>query len=216
MSGGAHVGSIDAVRDFRAALVVFAHEAREALLSFDMESRRSLDWLVETQPKFWRQEIRRYTDLLTQAKIELERCRNSRLPGGEAPSCMEERKTVERARARLQYAEEKFETTRGWAATAQREAIEYSGRANQLQSVFDAQFPAALSLLERVLSSLDAYTAVSSESFGATTATGATDAGAGAVSRPLDAVSEAERAVENASAPENPSLAPPPDEEHTP
>lgn len=161
MSGGAHVGSIDAVRDFRAALANFAHEAREALISFDMESRRTLEWLLETQPKFWQHEVRRSEELLTQAKIELERCRNSKLPGGEAPSCMEERQAVDRARRRSQFAEEKLETTRKWGYVAQRESIEYSGRSNQLVSMFDAEMPAALALLDRVLTSLEAYISVS-------------------------------------------------------
>jgi hypothetical protein len=199
MSGGAHVGSVDAVRDFRAALVTFAHEAHESLISFDMESRRTLDWLLETQPKFWQQEVRRSDELLTQAKIELERCRNSRLPGGEAPSCMEERKAVDRARHRKQYAEDKFEATRKWGYIANRESIEYSGRANQLTSMFDAQFPAAIALFERVLNSLEAYLAVSHDNGSATGV--AEDTGAPAVSRPLDALPEGVADVNSAADP---------------
>lgn len=187
MSGGAHVGSIDAVRDFRAALITFLHEARESLNSFDMESRRTLEWLQETQPKFWHQEVRRSDEMLTQAKIELERCRNSKLPGGEAPSCMEERKAVERARHRKQYADDKLETTRKWGYIANREAIEYAGRANQLASLFDAQGPAAIALFDRVLNALEAYLAVSQGS-GSTGATSGSSAVA--VSRPLDELPE--------------------------
>lgn len=193
MSGGAHVGSIDAVRDFRAALVVFAHEVREALLSFDLESRRTLEWLLETQPKFWQNEVRKSDELLTQAKIELERRRNSRLPGGEAPSCMEERKAVDRARARKQYAEDKLELTRKWGYTAQRESIEYAGRVNQLSGAFDAQLPAAIGLLERALNALEAYTAVSHEVGSALAdAPSAAAPDKAAVSRPLDATAVTE------------------------
>lgn len=196
MSGGAHVGSIDAVRDFRAALVNFAHEARESMISFDMESRRTLDWLLETQPKFWHQEVRRTEELLTQAKIELERCRNSRLPGGEAPSCMEERKAVDRARQRKQYAEDNLEATRKWGYVAQRESIEYAGRANQLTGMFDAQFPAALALFERVLTSLEAYVAVSQDTGSAVG--GSVGVETAAVSRPLDELPESADALEPA------------------
>ncbi len=193
MSGGAHVGSIDAVRDFRASLVVFAHEVREALLSFDLESRRTLEWLLETQPKFWQNEVRKSDELLTQAKIELERRRNSRLPGGEAPSCMEERKAVDRARARKQYAEDKLELTRKWGYTAQRESIEYAGRVNQLSGAFDAQLPAAIGLLERALNALEAYTAVSHEVGSALAdAPSAAAPDKTAVSRPLDATAATE------------------------
>ena len=46
-SGGAHVGSIDAVRYFRAVMNTFSHDAREALTTYDTEVQRTLDWLLE-------------------------------------------------------------------------------------------------------------------------------------------------------------------------
>jgi hypothetical protein len=38
--------------------------------------------------------------LVVEAKIELERCRVSSLPGGGTPSCMEEKKALDRAKLR--------------------------------------------------------------------------------------------------------------------
>jgi hypothetical protein len=160
MTRGAHVGSIGAVRDFRAALVSFAQEAREAVDSFEMEVRRTLDWLLESQPQYWQHEVRKCEDRVTEAKIELERSRNSKLPGGETPSCMEERKALERARARRQYTEEKVESVRKWGYAAQREEAEYAGRASQLSGMFDADLPQAIAELDRVLTSLESYMAL--------------------------------------------------------
>ncbi|MBI3838823.1 MAG: hypothetical protein HY288_12940 [Planctomycetia bacterium] len=161
MTRGAYVGSIRAVRDFRAALVTFAQEAREAIGSYEMEVRRTLDWLLEAQPQYWKLEVRKCEDRVTEAKIELERRRNSKLPGGETPSCMEERKALERARARRQYAEEKVESVRKWGYVAQREEVEYAGRANQFGGTLDVDLPQAIATLDRVLTTLESYLAIS-------------------------------------------------------
>ena len=158
-SGGAHVGSLAAVRDFRAAMVIFLHEAREALGSNSLELRRTLDWLLEAEPARWHHEVRHAEDLVTDAKIELERCRHSKLPGGDTPSCMEERKQLERARQRLLYAQEKVEAVRKWGYAIELEAGEYQARAGQLSDLVEADFADALSLLDRVLESLEAYAA---------------------------------------------------------
>jgi len=107
-------------------------------------------------------EIRKCEDALVQARIELERRRGMKMPGGEAPSCMEERKAVERARQRRQYAEDKVEAVRKWGFVVEHEADEYSGRANQLHGVIDSELPRAVSMLDRALSALEAYTALRS------------------------------------------------------
>jgi hypothetical protein len=198
MDGGAYVNSIDAVRDFRAALVTFAHEAKEALASHDLELRRSLAWLLDEQPKYWEKEQRRLDDAVTQARIELERRLNTRLPGGETPSCMEERKMLERARARHRRADEVAAAMRRYAMAAEREAEEYSGRARQLSDVLEADLPRAIAMVDRVLDSLDAYVAV-----GGTSAKQATSAAMPSAAR-TDALPEATPPAEAAPKPSEP------------
>jgi hypothetical protein len=182
MSGGAYVGSFEAVRDFRAALVVFLHEVREALTSHDLEVRRTLEWVFESEPQRWRQATRACEDELTQAKIELERCRHTKLPGGEPPSCIDERKAVERARQRRLYAEQKLEAVRRWGQQLGREAAEYSARATQLGDLVEVDMAGAVAMLDRVLTSLEAYTAVHP----AATATRSQSAAPTSVARPIE------------------------------
>jgi hypothetical protein len=184
MSDGAHVGSFEAVRDFRAALHTFLEEVRDAMCSYDLEVRRSLEWLLEAQPRRWQQQVRACEDEVVKAKIDLERCRSSSLPGGGTPSCMEERKALERARQRKQYAEQKVESVRRWGSLIQREAAEYAGRAHQLASVFDADLPQAIALLDRVLDALESYAALSAPSASPHNATQTAQTSA-AVARPL-------------------------------
>lgn len=176
MSEGAYVGSFAAVRDFRAALVTFLHEAREAVAAHDDELARAIEWLAEVQPSYWKHQARLADDAVTAAKIELERCRVSKLPGGGTPSCMEEKKLYERARARREHVHDKIEATKRWRHAIEREALEYSSRANQLATLFDADMPQALATLERVLAALESYAALSAPQTGGGSFAGSTAA----------------------------------------
>lgn len=157
MSSGANVNSIEAVRDFRAALHTFDQEAHEALVSFDTEVRRSIEWLLQGAPAAWENERNKAERAMSQAKIDLARCRAMPLADGRPPACLEERKQLERARQRLAYAEEKIKIVLRLGQAADREATEYKGRANQLVSLLDGELPRAVALLDRVLSILESY-----------------------------------------------------------
>lgn len=157
MAETARVGSFDAVRDFLAAFQTFAHEAEDAVSCFDLEIQRSLAELTEAEPAYWRQELRRAEDEVSQARIELQRAQYQTLPGGQPKSTIDERKQLERARAKHQFIEEKQQVVRKWAGVASRAIDEYSGRATQLNSLFAAEHARGVQMLNRVLDSLTAY-----------------------------------------------------------
>ena len=160
MTSGAHVESIDAVREFLAALHTFGQEVRDSVASFNVEVQTSVEELTEVEPAFWKHELRRSEEAVSRAKIELERCRASTLPGGDPRSCMEERKQLDRARRKHQYIEEKIDAVRRWGNTVRPQVDEYAARATQLGTVFDAEFPRAVLMLNRVLDALQSYTGV--------------------------------------------------------
>jgi hypothetical protein len=162
MSGGAHVDSFEVLRDFRAAVATFADEARDALATYDLELGRTLEWLLAHQPQAWQQEIRNAEEAVRVARIELGRCRSQRLPGGGEPSCMEEKKILEREKRRQQFAEEKLIATRKWGQNFTRDATQYTSRASQLGDLLDADLPRALALLDRVMLALEAYAGLNS------------------------------------------------------
>ncbi len=159
VENAAHVQSVDALREFRSALIGFVQEARSSLVDIDLELRRGMEWLLETQPEFWRSEVRRGNDALGEAKQELSRARMVTLPGGGTPSCMEEKKAVARAQARLEHAEDKVKVTRSWGQVEDREVADYQGRASQLSNVLDADMPKAIAFLDRAIAHLEAYLA---------------------------------------------------------
>ena len=55
---------------------------------------------------------------------------------------------------------DKLEATKRWRHAIERKAREYSSRANQLATLFDADMPVALATLDRVLAALESYAAL--------------------------------------------------------
>ena len=161
MNPSAHVASLDAIRDFRAALVTFCEDAHDALAMLDIEVRRGQQYIVEEQAEFWRHQIHNCDDAVQQAKGELDRARAMPVPGGHAV-CREERMAVERAQSRVRMASEKEEITRRWSRKVDHEVSEYNGRAMQLASLLDGKMPQAVAFLDRVLDDLESYLAAGS------------------------------------------------------
>jgi hypothetical protein len=159
MSEAAHVTSIAALADLRAALLTFKDEARDILAAIEMEIRRTFDWLEE-QRLHWKQEVRRGEDDVFQAKLELARRRMMRV-GDRPVDTTEQEKTLRLAQARLEHAEEQQQRTRAWLRDLPTEVAEYQGRANQLQGWAEGGLDRTCALLERKIQDLEAYMALS-------------------------------------------------------
>ena len=121
--------------------------------------RRSLEWILELQPAYWKNEVRRREHVVNEAKNDLHRARLRTLPGGGTPSCMEERKALNQAQQRLAHAHEKVQLVKHWARLLEHEAAEYTGRAMQLDTLLDSTVPRALTFLDRATAQLELYVA---------------------------------------------------------
>ncbi len=152
----AHVTSIDAIVAFRGVLQTFGEKATQAVFMLDEQGRRALDWLENDAPSYWRQEIRRCSDLVARTLSEYESCR-MRTVAGHRPACQEQLDAYRAAQRRLRMAEEKLEITRQWANRVRRELDEYRGRTMGLRTALERDVPVTLGLLERTVASLDAY-----------------------------------------------------------
>jgi hypothetical protein len=158
MTTPARVTSIDALRDFRAALATFRAEAQDALGANDLDIRRAFDWLAE-QRQAWQKAVREWQDKVTHAKAELFR-RQAVPPGDRVPDCTQQIKALRLAQQRLEEAEQKVAACRRWGPVLERAVDEYRGPARQLSGLVEAELPKAGALLERLLVSLEAYIAV--------------------------------------------------------
>jgi hypothetical protein len=161
MSGSAHVQSSEAIESVKAALAFFKDQVDQALSTNDIEMRRVLDWLEHDRPRYWKTRVRNANDAVTAAKAALTRCLMYPI-NDERPSCYEERAELQKADAQRVYCEEKAERLRHWICEVQHELFEYEGRISQLVELVEADVPAAMGVLDRLVNRLEEYQAIRS------------------------------------------------------
>jgi hypothetical protein len=183
MSGQADVKSIDTLAFVKSAVASFAHETGQAIAEVELEGRRAVDYITMDRAAHWKAEVRRAGDMVNQAIKDLEHCRTFKKVGDGQPSCVEEKKKLEKARARLALAEQKAEAVRRWTPMVQQQFRETCVKLVHFREVVDVKCPRALAALERMLKALDAYRDVSGPRTGA--AAGGSG-GAGPVTRQVD------------------------------
>jgi hypothetical protein len=114
MADGADVRSLDALRDWYAALAGYGEMLSEALAGVELEIRRAHDWLGE-QLACWQRAVRECEEGVTRAKAELSQ-RQFQTWDGRTPDCTVQEKNLRVARARLEQAEEQVVKCRQWIA----------------------------------------------------------------------------------------------------
>lgn len=183
MSTQADVKSIDTLAFMKAAFASFAHETGQAVSECEMQGQRAVDWICVDQAAFWKAECRRMQELVNKAMKDLEYCKAFKKVGNNTPSCIEEKKALEKAKQRLEFAERKAEAVRRWTPIVQQQFRETCVRLVRFREVIDVDCPKAMAQLERMLKALDAYRQVASP-------TGESSGGGGttgqAVTRQLD------------------------------
>jgi hypothetical protein len=158
MSESANVKSIDAIREFRAALVTFAEEGRSALDAVEFDINRTIQWLRHEQPAFWQRQVRVRTDEVNRAQSDLYRKQAS--TEGQRLSHVDERRALARAQQRLEEANRKLAAVRRWAQALEHEADLYRGQVQPLARLIDSGVPATVARLDRAAQRLEEYFAI--------------------------------------------------------
>jgi hypothetical protein len=172
MSDVANVQSIQALADLRAALANFAALATKSLDECDLELRRAMQWVTQEQPLYWRREVQKSHDAVAFARNDLERAQAATFEG-QRPTCLQQKKALEAAKAKLRRAEEKVELVRQAAAKIQKQSSEYASRMSQVKDLLTADVPVAMALLSRMVTALEGYAAIEAPIFTRPAATGA-------------------------------------------
>src|SRR6476469_229432 len=131
MSTPAKVHSSEAIEAVRMALISFSEQVSDALTELSAEMRRMQDWLEHDRPRHWKTQVRKAMDAAHEAQQALHRCLMFPI-ADERPSCTEERTALKKAKARLEYCQEKAVRVRHWQQTMRHEMFEYEGRMSQL------------------------------------------------------------------------------------
>ena len=157
MSTQAEVKSIDTLAFVKAALVAFGHETGQSLAEVEMQAQRIVDWVCLEQAAYWKTEVRKAADGVNQAMKDLQHCRTYKKVGNNEPSCIEEKKALEKAKKKLARAEEKAEAVRRWTPVVRQQFQETGVRLTRFREIIDVDCPKAVARLERMLVSLDHY-----------------------------------------------------------
>jgi hypothetical protein len=200
MSEQADIKSIDTLSFVKVAFVAFAHEANQAVSEIEIQGQRAVDWITVDRAAFWKAEIRRRSDVVNKAIKDLEHCRTFKKVGDNTPSCVEEKKALDKARKSLETAERKAEAVRRWTPVVQQQFRETCVRLVRFREVIDVDCPRAMAQIEKMLKALDAYR----NTAGPRAAADGGGGGAAGVTRQVDETA--------AAAPAPPAAAPAPTE----
>jgi len=156
MSHSANVRSLEAIRQFRVAVLAFAEEATAAVEMLRQQSHRALEWIDHDRPSFWRSETRRCFDDVAAARSHLAK-RQQISVGGRRPACIEEKNVLQRSKRRLDAAVAMNTTVRQWSVKIHRAADVYATRIARLDRIVAHDVPQLVALLERIITTLEAY-----------------------------------------------------------
>lgn len=159
MSESANVRSIEAIRDFEAALIQFHDVAGRSAANLQQQSRRMLQWLELDRPVFWKRQVELGHQQLAEARTRLTQCMMRRT-GDFKPSCFDEKKALAKAKANLEYARQQIQVVKQWTIKSKTEAEEFNGRQAQLTRLLEGDIPRMCALLQRIVSKLEQYATV--------------------------------------------------------
>jgi hypothetical protein len=155
MGPSARVNSLDALKDFRASLCRFGHDAREALSATELEIRRIMDSL-DAKLKYWQKEVGIRQEEVARAKAELIQRQHGQRHG-RGPGTTDQEIALNKAIRRLQEAEAKVEKTRHWQNILPRATAEYEGPSRQFMAMLEADLTRSIAILDQRIDALDAY-----------------------------------------------------------
>ena len=153
----ANVKSIEAIRNFKADLQTYNDSLRQTLDMLTSELTRAVGYFESDRSAYWPAQVRKASDKVAEARINLERCQVTTRPG-EGPSCYDEKKALARAKERLAYAEDRVKATKKWLVVVRKEVDEFRSRMAQLSFLTESELPRSVALLERLASRLERYT----------------------------------------------------------
>ena len=156
MSRSAHVTSIEAVAEFKAATQQFEADVRDGLMTLQLESQRAIDWIENDRATYWLHQVRKAAERVNEARNNLERAQLSIRADGK-PSCYHEKKELALAQKRLRYAEEKVQNVCRWRRRLQHEEDEFHGKMGRMSQIIDVDLLRALAALDRIVEALERY-----------------------------------------------------------
>ena len=153
----ARVTSIGVLQTTAAALQRFRGEAASVLEDLEIEVRRASEWIHHDRKDYWTHELRRSQDAVSEARNQLQQARISRRTEGHEPACIDEQRALDRAKRRLEIAEQKVRAVKQWTMAIDRAMDEFQANRTRFATWLDTDLLKAVAALDRMSQSLESY-----------------------------------------------------------
>ncbi len=158
MGQEARVSSIPELKQLRASLGIFAKIASLALEEASTGIQRTRQWLLDDRHRFWKAQVQVRTEQFVRAKLTLkQRQIFDRALAGTPGSCIDEKKALRIAEARLREAEHKLGRVKAWSQQIEKEWSDYRAATQRLVNIIEVEIPNGRARLDKMIEALEAY-----------------------------------------------------------
>ncbi|MGB7157249.1 MAG: hypothetical protein WBD40_04225, partial [Tepidisphaeraceae bacterium] len=162
MAEVARVHNLEALKHFKHALWKFQEIANVALTDAESDMQRTSIWLETEQRTYWIAEQRKRHEAVEKAKAAVREKQLYKDATGYRSSAVDEVKILQAAQRRLAEAEQKVLAVRKYIPKMQKETQTYRGGVQRFASTVQSDLPVAVSKLEQMLATLEAYVSLGS------------------------------------------------------
>ena len=160
MPEGARIHSVDAIRQFRAALIKYAETGNVALTSADGEIDRMMGWLEREQSTYWAGQVRKRHEIVIRCEEAVRSKRLFKGADGTPQSAVDEMKALSVAKRRKEEAEVKVIAVKKAILVLRKEGQLYKGKVMRLGTTMASDLPKAVHKLDRMCEQVEAYLAI--------------------------------------------------------
>ncbi len=153
MADQAKVTSLEALEQFRAALIVFLTDAHRSVDEVGDAIRQTRQWITHDQRMLWEGQRRKWQQKLDQATQELMSARLSDL----RDSTTMQENAVRKAKAALGAAEDKLRVLKHWNRTFDNAVDPLAKGLESLRYLLDHEMPKGVSYLLQAQKTLESY-----------------------------------------------------------
>jgi hypothetical protein len=156
MADKAKITSLDAIKSFRDALIIYLSKARPTVEEVSADIKRTKNWMEYEQKMFWEGQRKRIAKELEEAQAALFSAKMSNL---REPSVAEQMAVVHTKRA-LVHAEGKLKMIKYWDREFPNQSEPLEKQVEKLQSIFATDMAKAVAYLTQMIITLEEYAAL--------------------------------------------------------
>jgi len=157
MAESVNVKSLDALQEFRSALIQFIDKAKRATSTAESEVYSVQAFVSKTQFMYWRSKIRKSEEKLSQAKSELYRASISQPDNPRGPT--DQIKLVKKRQEEIKYAHQQLARTQHWTRIIEHQNHEYRSAMTPLTASLDGDLQKTVVKIDNAIASIELYLA---------------------------------------------------------